>query len=373
MSYFTRYRPSAGLLDNREERSRVRADWPHAGFVPARAGQIPDRTSRSGNEDDLIPPAVLALYREALDADGLDFLTHGPRSPEERLAFAQRVHPQAHRAAEPLPEADQRRFRERGAVDEGSAFLGPDGIVYRRGEDSGEGLAARIRRGFENAVGGYERPNLQQLFAEIDWQVAEGPQAVETGAQPAGAEANEPFVFDIGPPTSEIVDTDAMQRGLRFDPSGPGQLRTALGMPLDALRAMRLRYRDVEEAVERHFPDITVAHDNDADAFRHALWSFLVTREMGTEAAKSFGDAHERYDERQKQGSQLMDLFNNNVGRRLALDPRNKDRSAEEVILEALRNGQLQTRSFRLPGPSAPEPQWPGIFLGGPYMNRNGM
>ena len=166
MPYFTRYRPSAGLLDNREEPSRVRADWPHAGLVPARAGQIPDRTSRSGNEDDLIPPAVLALYREALDADGLDFLTHGPRSLEERLAFAQRVHPQAHRTAEPLPEAEQRRFRERGAIDERSAFLGPDGIVYRRGEDSGEGLAARIRRGFENAVGGYERPNLVDILFE---------------------------------------------------------------------------------------------------------------------------------------------------------------------------------------------------------------
>lgn len=73
----------------------------------------------------------------------------------ERLAFAQRVHPAAYRTAERLSEHDQRLFRERGTLDERSTFVGPDGIVYRRGEDSGEGLAARIRRGLEKAVGGY--------------------------------------------------------------------------------------------------------------------------------------------------------------------------------------------------------------------------
>lgn len=42
-----------------------------------------------------------------------------------------------------------------------------------------------------------------------------------------------------------------------------------------------------------------------------------------------------------------MDLYNNNVGRRLALDPANRGRQAEEVILEAIQNGKLQTRPFR--------------------------
>ena len=43
-----------------------------------------------------------------------------------------------------------------------------------------------------------------------------------------------------------------------------------------------------------------------------------------------------------------MDLFNNNMGRRLAVDPRNKNRPDEEVVLEALRNGQLQVRPFKI-------------------------
>ena len=41
-----------------------------------------------------------------------------------------------------------------------------------------------------------------------------------------------------------------------------------------------------------------------------------------------------------------MDLYNNNAGRQMALDPRNRDRTPEEVILEALRAGRLQTRPF---------------------------
>lgn len=41
-----------------------------------------------------------------------------------------------------------------------------------------------------------------------------------------------------------------------------------------------------------------------------------------------------------------MDLYNNNAGRQMALDPRNRDRPPEEVILEALRAGRLQTRPY---------------------------
>ena len=43
-----------------------------------------------------------------------------------------------------------------------------------------------------------------------------------------------------------------------------------------------------------------------------------------------------------------MGLYNNNVGRRLALDPANRDRPAEEVVLEALRGGRLQTEYFKI-------------------------
>ncbi|WP_162913287.1 hypothetical protein [Rhodospirillaceae bacterium SYSU D60014] len=117
------------------------------------------------DEDDLLPQSVVKLYREQLDDDGLDFLKRGPRSTAERLAFAQRVHPAAYRTAERLSEDDQRRFEAHGEIDSYAAFVGPDGVVYRRNGDSDESLAARIRRGFETAVGGYDRSDPVRLLA----------------------------------------------------------------------------------------------------------------------------------------------------------------------------------------------------------------
>lgn len=63
--------------------------------------------------------------------------------------------------------------------------------------------------------------------------------------------------------------------------------------------------------------------------------------------AKGFGDAHE-ISQPTPAGDRLMDLYNNNAGRKLALDPANKGRPAEEVILDALLQGQLQTRWFAI-------------------------
>ena len=66
--------------------------------------------------------------------------------------------------------------------------------------------------------------------------------------------------------------------------------------------------------------------------------------------AKGFGDAHE-ISTPSSAGDRLMDLYNNNAGRKLALDPANKGRSADEVILDALLQGQLQTRWFAIKSP----------------------
>ncbi len=95
-------------------------------------------------------------------------------------------------------------------------------------------------------------------------------------------------------------------------------------------------------------PEGGVPGNNDArDAFRHALWNFLMTREIGEEAAKGFGDAHE-VSVLNREGVQIMDLYNNHVGRKLALDPDNKDRDPVAVVREALQQGRLRTRPFNV-------------------------
>ena len=62
--------------------------------------------------------------------------------------------------------------------------------------------------------------------------------------------------------------------------------------------------------------------------------------------AKGFGDAHE-ISAPNPPGGRLMDLYNNNTGRKLAVDPANKGRSAEDVVLEAIKNGQAQPQPFK--------------------------
>ena len=61
--------------------------------------------------------------------------------------------------------------------------------------------------------------------------------------------------------------------------------------------------------------------------------------------AKTFTDAHETTVQNDP-GERLMDLYNNEVGRRLAMDPKNRGRPAEEVIMEALHNDRMQVSQF---------------------------
>ena len=63
--------------------------------------------------------------------------------------------------------------------------------------------------------------------------------------------------------------------------------------------------------------------------------------------AKRFGDGHE-ISAPNDDSERLMDLYNNHVGRQLALNLKNRGRPANEVILEALRNGLLRTKPFRV-------------------------
>ena len=154
----------------------------------------------------------------------------------------------------------------------------------------------------------------------------------------------------VRPPTPSPVIRDELFDELDFDPKGPTQGGVAFLNPLDALKGGRLS-DDAKDMTENLFPGAVLRNDT-ADAFRHALWSFLMTRELGPEMAKRFGDAHE-ISRPNPDDERLMDLYNNHVGRVLALDSKNKGRPAEDVIIEAIRNRQLQTLPFtvrRKPG-----------------------
>lgn len=59
-------------------------------------------------------------------------------------------------------------------------------------------------------------------------------------------------------------------------------------------------------------------HNGKADAFRHCFWSGLMTRQMGYDTAKGFGDRHE-YGAAEPEDERNMDLTNNEIGRQVGL------------------------------------------------------
>jgi hypothetical protein len=137
---------------------------------------------------------------------------------------------------------------------------------------------------------------------------------------------------------------------LGFDPSGPGQWSLPNKIGADATRKARslagVATNELENQVALGRFGKASKHNGDGDAFRHAVWSINMTREIGPDAAKEIGDAHER-SEVNPVGERLMDLFNNAVGRQLAMDPANAGRSATDIALQALAAGQLQTSEIQ--------------------------
>ncbi|MCG8543221.1 MAG: hypothetical protein MJE12_03315 [Alphaproteobacteria bacterium] len=161
-------------------------------------------------------------------------------------------------------------------------------------------------------------------------------------------------VFNVGPPTSKPVDERAMLKGLDYDLNGESETRLIVTKPVASLRVKNFAEESIAATVKR-FPNISM-RNTQADAYRHALWSYKMTRAMGPVLAKRYGDAHE-ISVAGPARERLMDLYNNNVGRRLAMDPKNWNRDPEQVILDALRRGELQTKPFVIrPGTAVPTP-----------------
>lgn len=180
-------------------------------------------------------------------------------------------------------------------------------------------------------------------------QLAESPVADKPFERMDG-KLDQAAVLNLGPPTTKPVDEFDMYRKLEFDASGPTEGQVIATFGLGAITVSNLS-GDADDATVKHFKNMTTI-DSKADAFRHTLFSYELSKRFGAHHAKRLMDAHEITFENHP-GGRLMDLFNNNVGRRLALDPKNRNRDGETVVLEALKRGELQTELFRvIPVPS---------------------
>ena len=68
------------------------------------------------------------------------------------------------------------------------------------------------------------------------------------------------------------------------------------------------------------------------DAYRHVLWSYLLTREYGPEFSKMITDAHEQGDDTNTEAEHRMDYNNNDVGRQYALKLYKRDEILNRLL-----------------------------------------
>ena len=115
-----------------------------------------------------------------------------------------------------------------------------------------------------------------------------------------------------------------------------------------------------QEALKRYRGE---GHNGRGDAFRHAYWSALMTRNAGLLMARRYGYAHEAVPPgdgihpvivgkgtmlTQPRAEREMDEFNNAVGRAIgAANPTANDQELAEQVNQALKGGRLRILSHK--------------------------
>ena len=251
----------------------------------------------------------------------------------------------------------------------------PPPAITRQLDDSIQGF----QRSKGLSVDGEVNPGgetIRTLAAAVS-QKQGGGQGRGTAATRAGAVTNPPkqqgaaAVRNVGPPTNQVIDVGDYYKRLGFDPDGPGEKREALTSPVGAFKARDLFVEARRKALALF--NAGVLSREERNVYQHAWWSYEVTRSLGADLAKKFGDAHERTSVDEVNGERLKDLYNNNAGRELALDPVNKNRDAETVIIEAIKKGKMQIMPFRVfqpPGVLPKRPRRPSGAYGGSTSSR---
>lgn len=108
-------------------------------------------------------------------------------------------------------------------------------------------------------------------------------------------------------------------------------------IPVEAQRQIDALPADERALAERAYPK----NDGHTDAFRHAYWNARLTSEFGENWTKQFTTAHEGLP---GNGAvrEAMDLYNNEVGRRIAVEnPNASPAELADLVQKALDNGEL--------------------------------
>jgi hypothetical protein len=163
------------------------------------------------------------------------------------------------------------------------------------------------------------------------------------------------------PSASEPETMKGILDRFRYSQDGPGDVRNWFAY---SKNSDLLGLRNEAETVTREIFGRN-GHNDEADAFRHAYWSFRMAQTKGTHVAKQVGDGHERrpissyYDfslnnSGQPPGELLMDLHNNHVGRELFVASKGKDdisaMKVRDIVLKAQLNNRLRNQPYKFGG-----------------------
>ena|GEM_PF-3196732 len=146
------------------------------------------------------------------------------------------------------------------------------------------------------------------------------------------------------------VSLAELYKELEFNPDSAGIHRVALFDPEGTFYAKKFKDEAVKKVAEL-YPNVEPV-DNEADAFRHAYFSFRLADAIGVKRAKKFTDAYE-VSNINKLGGRCMDLWNNREGRRMSVESQNLKTSdrravAEDLVKEAIKSKRLMLEPFLL-------------------------
>lgn len=152
-----------------------------------------------------------------------------------------------------------------------------------------------------------------------------------------------------GPVTAGDADPGGLGTTLEKGPLAPPAIGPRLNpdelavVAQDPVSAWRVRDTPDLASAAAAESGLSGLHNGEGDAFRHAYWNALMTSRVGPEFAEALATAHETGSTNPANEVQ-MDLFNNAVGRQIALEhPGATDEELKGFVMEALRAGRLMT------------------------------
>ncbi len=112
-------------------------------------------------------------------------------------------------------------------------------------------------------------------------------------------------------------------------------------LPWDTIRSLNdLKNRALNDEAPARFPG--AQHNTHADAFRHAYWNAAWTKRIGSNWTAQFTTAHEGNPSHDAVLEEVMDLYNNQVGRQIAeLHPDASYDELADLIEDAVYRGEL--------------------------------